>query len=60
MVSLKVYDMLGKEVETLVNKYNHAGNYSFIFNASGYASGVYYYKLDVADYSKTRKMVLIR
>lgn len=59
-VSLKVYDLLGREVATLVNEQKPAGTYEVTFNASGLSSGVYYYKITAGDYSETKKMILIR
>ncbi len=59
-VSLKVYDALGSEVATLVNEYKPSGSYEVEFSANGgLTSGIYYYRLEVANYSQTRKMVLI-
>jgi len=59
-VSLKVYDLLGKEVTTLVNGYQQAGNYSVTFNASTLASGVYFYRLETGRHTLVKKMVLVR
>jgi photosystem II stability/assembly factor-like uncharacterized protein len=69
-VSLKVYDVLGNEVATLVDEYKSAGTYDVEFNASSLASGVYFYQLLVSalqskdgkagDFIHTKKMVLIR
>jgi len=60
-VKLIVYDVLGREVETLVNKTQHPGKHSVTFDASGLASGVYYYKIKTGtNYEQTRKMLLIR
>jgi len=58
--SLKVYDILGNEVATLVNEYRNAGNYEVNFNASGLSSGVYFYKLQAGSFVETKKMILIR
>jgi len=57
---LVVYDLLGKEIETLVNEEQSAGTYEVTFNAVQYPSGVYYYKLTADGYSDTKKMLLIR
>jgi hypothetical protein len=57
-VNLKVYNILGVEVATLVNEYKPIGSYTAKFNASELASGVYIYKLSVNEFSQTRKMVL--
>lgn len=59
-VTLKVYDLLGKEVATLVNEEKPAGTYEVIFDASWLSSGVYYYKITAGNYSETKKMVLLR
>lgn len=59
-VTLKIYDMLGREVRTLVNEYQNAGNYIVMFNAGDLASGIYFYRLAADDYSSIRKLVLIK
>jgi hypothetical protein len=59
-VSLKVYDMLGKEVTVLVNESLSPGMYETTFNASNYPSGVYFYKLTADSFSETKQMVLIK
>ena len=58
LVQLKVYNILGVEVATLVNKYENSGNYSADFSASNLSSGVYFYSLSVNDFTQTRKMIL--
>ena len=60
IVSLKIYDMLGREVVTLVNKQQKAGSYEVAFNASGLSSGVYYYKLIVGSFVESKKMILMK
>jgi hypothetical protein len=59
-VKLVVYDVLGKEVATLVNKHQRPGSYTVNFDASGLSSGIYFYKLSAGKFIKTRKMVLLR
>jgi hypothetical protein len=59
-VVLKVYDVLGNEVEELVNEEKPAGNYEVIFDASRLSSGVYYYKLNAGNFVETKKMILLR
>ena len=59
-ITLKVYDVLGKEVTTLVNKEQKPGTYQITFDASNLASGIYYYTLKTNNFSKTRKMILLR
>ncbi len=58
--TLKVYDMLGNEVVTLVNEYRNAGSYEVTFDASNLASGMYLYRLQAGDYVETKKMILIK
>ncbi|MEW6195042.1 MAG: S8 family serine peptidase [Bacteroidota bacterium] len=75
VVTLKVYDILGREVVTLVNEYQPPGNYSVEFDVEtfhgtslpsgvstkgGYASGVYFYRLTIGNKSQTRKMLLLK
>lgn len=64
-VSLKVYDMLGREVKSLVNNFVNAGSYSVDFNGSNFASGIYFYKLETQGtngqkFVSTKRMVLVK
>jgi len=59
-VKLKIYDLLGREVGTLVNEPKSSGNYEVNFNASELSSGVYYYTLNADDFSVTKKMILLK
>ena len=59
-VSLKVYDILGKEVATLVTEEKPAGRYEVHFNGENFSSGIYFYKLQAGNYSSIKKMVLIK
>jgi hypothetical protein len=60
-VILKIYNMLGQEIEVLVNKFQKAGNYAVSFNAKNLSSGIYFYKLQVGEnITKTKKMILMR
>ncbi|MCA9735865.1 T9SS type A sorting domain-containing protein, partial [candidate division KSB1 bacterium] len=59
-VGLRVYDMLGREVATLVNEFQQAGEHSVLFDAQALASGVYFIKLQAGGFSEMRKMSLIR
>ncbi len=59
-VTLKVFDMVGREVATLVNEEMTAGNYKATFNSTGLASGVYFYRLGAGSFTRTKKMVLMR
>jgi tetratricopeptide (TPR) repeat protein len=60
IVTLKVYDILGKEVATLVNENKAEGSYDFTFNASRFASGVYIYQLRVNDFVSSKKMIMLK
>ncbi len=59
-VQLRVYDLLGREVTTLVNEVQTAGYHSVVFDASKLASGVYFYSLEAGKFTQTRRMLLIR
>ncbi len=59
-VSLKIYDLQGREVATLVNEVKAPGTYGVVWDASKFASGVYIYRLSGAAFSATKKLVLIR
>ncbi|MCJ7554147.1 MAG: T9SS type A sorting domain-containing protein, partial [Ignavibacteriaceae bacterium] len=65
LVSLKVYDILGSEVATLVNEYRSAGKYNVEFhshsgNVRNLASGIYFYSLQAGSFLETKKMLLIK
>ncbi|MCX6163669.1 MAG: T9SS type A sorting domain-containing protein, partial [Ignavibacteriae bacterium] len=59
-VLLKVYDILGKEIATLINEKQSPGLYEVTFDASQYPSGIYFYKLETQSYKETKKMLLIK
>jgi len=59
-VSLKIFDILGKEVATLVNENKPAGNYEMNFDASNLTSGVYFYQLRAGSFAATRKLILMK
>nr|MBP9583395.1 T9SS type A sorting domain-containing protein [Ignavibacterium sp.] len=59
-VTLKVYDILGREIVTLVDEPKNEGRYEVIFNASSLASGVYVYKLQAGDFVSSKKMILLK
>jgi hypothetical protein len=59
-VKLIVFDLLGREVATLVNDELKAGKYKIDWNASSFASGVYLYKLTAGDFTETKKMILLK
>ena len=60
LVSLKVYDILGKEVATLVNTQLNSGQYNVNLNASNLGSGIYFYTLKAGDFVETKKMMLVK
>jgi len=60
LVTLKIYDILGREVRTIVNKEKTAGSYKISFNASSFASGVYFYRLTSGGFTLIKKMVLLK
>ena len=60
LVILKIYDILGKEVETLVNENQKPGTYEVTFDGSKLSSGIYFYTLTAGEYNETKKMVLIK
>jgi hypothetical protein len=59
-VSLKVYDILGNEVKTLVSEFMNKGRYNAVFDASGLASGIYFYKLQTDSYTAVKKLMLLK
>ena len=59
-VTIKVYDVLGNEIETLVNEEKIAGSYDVDFDGNGLASGIYYYRITTGNFSQTKKMILIK
>jgi len=59
-VKLIIFDILGREVATLVNEKLSPGTYEVEFNGSNFASGVYFYKLTAGDYTETKKLVILK
>jgi hypothetical protein len=59
-VTLKVYDILGSEIATLVNENQKPGNYEVVWNASDLPSGVYFYELSYGAFIETKKLTLIK
>ncbi len=60
LVSIKVYDVLGKEVYTLVNEIKNAGSYEAVFNGANFSSGVYFYRIQAGNFVETKKMYLLK
>ncbi len=59
-VTLKVYNMLGKEVATLINDFRNIGNYEVSFDGASLSSGVYFYKLEAEGFSDVKRMMLVK
>jgi hypothetical protein len=59
-VTLRVFNLLGQVVETLVDQVQNTGSYVVVFNASRLSSGTYFYKLETDQYSLTKKMMLLK
>ena len=59
-VELKLYDIIGHEVLTLVNGNMAAGQHQVVFNASGLSSGIYYYRINMSNYEETLKMLYLK
>lgn len=60
LATLKIFDVLGKEVSVLVNEENEAGFHQVEFNGTGLASGVYFYVLQTGNFVKTKKFILMK
>jgi hypothetical protein len=60
LVIMKIYDVLGREVKTLVNQVQSSGQHSVVFNASNFASGVYFYRLKAGNFVSLKKMILLK
>ncbi|MBE0528719.1 MAG: T9SS type A sorting domain-containing protein, partial [Thermoleophilia bacterium] len=59
-VSIKVLNVLGNEIETLVNEEKHAGSFKIEWNAEGFPSGIYFYSLTAGNFKETKKMILLK
>ena len=59
-VILKIYDILGNEIKTLVNEVKRTGTYEITWNADNLPSGVYFYRLQAGDFIQTKKMILMK
>jgi flagellar hook assembly protein FlgD len=59
-VELSIYNILGEKVTTLVSEKQNAGHHQVEWNASGFASGVYYYRIEAGEFVDVKKMVLLR
>ena len=59
-VTLTLYNVLGREIKTILNSYQNAGQYEIKFDASGLPSGVYFYKLTSGSFSDLKKLILVK
>lgn len=59
-VTLKIYDILGYEVQTIVDEFQNVGTYSYNFNAGNFSSGLYIYRVEAGNYRVSKKMLLLR
>ena len=59
-VSIKIYDVLGREIKVLVNEFKTTGRYSVTFEGSNLPSGIYYYKIESGNFTQVRKMILLK
>ncbi|MBM4177096.1 MAG: T9SS type A sorting domain-containing protein [Ignavibacteria bacterium] len=59
-VQIKIYDLLGREIKTLVNQYSNPGEYKVTFNAEGLPSGIYFYRIITDDFSAMKKMIYLK
>lgn len=60
MVTITVYDIMGKKVKELVNEYKTRGSYKVIFNAGSLSSGIYFYQIKSGNYAETKKLILMK
>jgi hypothetical protein len=59
-ITLKVFDILGREVATLINEDKSVGTYTANFDASGFASGIYFYSISSGSFHQTKKIILTK
>ncbi len=60
LVSIRVYNVLGSELKTLVNGYKARGRYKITFNSAGLPSGVYFYRMETDSFSDIKKMIILK
>lgn len=60
LVQLKIFNILGQEIETLVNEEKPSGNYQVVFDANNLSSGIYFYKIQAGEFTSTKKMILLK
>ena len=59
-VVIKIFDILGNEIETLINEEKQTGTYEINWNAKNFPSGVYFYRMNVGNFVETKKMILLK
>lgn len=59
-ISIKVYDISGKEIALLINEMKNSGDHFVYFDGSNFASGIYYYKIEAGNFTSLRKMILLK
>jgi photosystem II stability/assembly factor-like uncharacterized protein len=59
-VTIKVYDILGREIKTLLNEEKHSGNYKVDFDGNKFTSGIYFYRIRAGDFMETKKLILLK
>ncbi len=59
-VTVEIYDILGRRIETLVHAQQQAGHHQVIWNAENAVTGIYFYRIEAGDYDETKKMVLLK
>ena len=59
-MTLRIFDSMGREMAKLVDKGMGPGNYEYVWDATGIASGVYYYKIEAGKYRQSRKLILVK
>ncbi len=59
-VNLSIYNLLGQEITRLISKQHNAGNYKYLWDATEFASGIYYYKIDAGEFTYIRKLILMK
>jgi len=60
LVRIDIYDMLGRKIKTLVDEEKQAGQHQFVWDASRYSSGVYFYRIEAGNFTETRRMILLK
>lgn len=60
VVKIKIYNIQGREITTLLNEFKNAGSYSINFDGTNFSSGVYYYRIESNEFSQTKRMLLIK